>query len=1569
MFRYISLSIISVLLSLTAFSQNQLSSNFDSPTSLIINNECDYSSFTFDQHSGNDLDIPRCHRLYPGASSWFTFTVPNDGKATVKLQFEEETLFGIALYAFEFGEYHEIKCDVFRNTDGKLYIYPNEQYENTEILVRFWKLGEADNGNVNICISSQEVPSFAKVLSIDINTYSPQELVQDVLITGCLEANNITYAGEAESIGYFSNGIPGLDFEDGVILSTGYVSDAPGPNTSGSTSGSFYSNGDSDLDNIVSDVTNDAAVLEFDFIPASDVIEFEYVFSSDEYPEFANTSFNDVFAFLVSGGPEAYVNQNIALIPGTATAVSINNVNDVDYPQYYIDNQASPNIEYDGLTVTLTATIPVTQCETYHIKLAVADVGDAIYDSAVFLKANSFTSGESYTVETFNSWSNSLEVMRGCSNYIVFSRTDETPINEPVPIVLSVGGTATEGVDYSGIPTNLEIPAGEESLTYYFDAYDLGTPQGDQTIELSFENGCPCNAGTTQHTITIIDAFIVDPEIENDSPICIGDDATLTVTLNSPDPGNVSIEWSTGDIDIDQIVVSPDVTTTYSADIIYPCDTITLTTTVTVLEPPVVDLGPDFDVAALNTNLNAGMAIGNTGEWTSTGGPGIAIINPATSSNTSVTVDDFGEYNFTWTETSLAPNCVSSDDINVNFYHVPTADFEATEILCFGDYTTVTYTGNAILGLATFDWDFGTANIISGSSEGPYILEYTTSGTFNISLTVTEDVATADYNINIVVPPLLQGTMTINDDPCFESCNGDAQIDVTGGIAPYSYSWASSSNQVDNLCVGDYGITVTDVNSCTFGTTFSIAQPPLLEYDTTYNHVLCYGTSTGNANIIPSGGTMPYIYIWNDGFNMANHTNIEAGNYLPTVIDANGCFVSELFVITQPSLLQVVTSGDFAICENQTINIASQPIGGTMPYTISWDNGDGNGFIEGPQTFQITPHQDITYTVYVEDANACASNLATSEIIVSPTIHLSLTTTDNTCYESCDGSAQISIIGGLQPFSYSWNSDGPYYDDLCADLFTLTITDQIGCTADTMFIIEEPNLLQMTMNVEDAACHNTDDGSANTVVIGGTPPYNYIWETGNTTNELLASPGTYDLTVSDDHNCRIYGSAEISAPQVLLVLPLYNPTICIGGEAQVIAQASGGTGPYAFYWHGTDGSEEWEHQFFTSPSINTTYQLTVTDNNGCTVGGNHVTVGVHPPLSIDNIINSVNNVCLGHGTSIELDISGGNGGPYQVTIPDGDGEEIIGTPYMFYPSENTNLVFTVEDLCETPAVTDSIMIYVHDKPYVDFNIGVSEGCPGQHISFYPLDSSENYEYVWDFGDDVFAFIKNPIHAYELNGFFDVQLVVRDEFGCTDSIKKDSLIEIFPKPYANFGAEPEIASILNPQIKFNNYSEESLFYFWYYGDGDSTINFRSPVHFFDNMGEYEIMLVSENEYGCTDTAQRTILIRAEYTVWAPTAFTPNGDGINDCFRLCGNGIDYNTFTMIIYNRWGELVYSTEEYDKDTDCATCGKGSWDGTDGSHMAGDKYFPNGIYYWYANFNDFDGIGHEQQGAIQLIR
>ncbi len=173
----------------------------------------------------------------------------------------------------------------------------------------------------------------------------------------------------------------------------------------------------------------------------------------------------------------------------------------------------------------------------------------------------------------------------------------------------------------------------------------------------------------------------------------------------------IGIEWSTSATGVNQITVSPTTTTTYSCDILYPCSVLTVEKTVVVVDPPTVNLGPDFEVEALTTNLNAGMAPGNTGVWSVVSGPGNANVSPPNNSNATATVDAFGTYAFAWTETSLAPNCVASDTINVTFFHTPTATFTVSQTPCFGDNTGITFTGEIVPSLATFQWDFGSGTI------------------------------------------------------------------------------------------------------------------------------------------------------------------------------------------------------------------------------------------------------------------------------------------------------------------------------------------------------------------------------------------------------------------------------------------------------------------------------------------------------------------------------------------------------------------------------------------------------------------------------------------------------------------------------------------------------------------------------------------------------------------------------------------------------------------------------------------------------------------------------------------
>ena len=308
------------------------------------------------------------------------------------------------------------------------------------------------------------------------NSLTPEQLVTQVLVGGGVSVSNVTYQGNNLMRGSFSNGHgTNLGLDEGVVLASGNVNQVPNHPSVFASSG-YGLPGDPTLNGITTSATHDAAVLEFDFVPTSDTLQFRYVFGSEEYKEYANSNYNDAFGFFVNGpqpgGSGVYNDYNLALIPGTNTPVTINTVNHVYNTQYYVDNEdpqsGGTTIVFDGFTVVMTAMLVVVPCETYHIKLAVGDAFDDIYDSGVFLEANSFSSTGPSTNLSYTSssiWFGGM--VEACNDAQLVFQLDEFK-DEPYWIHRQQTlGNATLDVDYGLSPSadTLWIPVGELSVT------------------------------------------------------------------------------------------------------------------------------------------------------------------------------------------------------------------------------------------------------------------------------------------------------------------------------------------------------------------------------------------------------------------------------------------------------------------------------------------------------------------------------------------------------------------------------------------------------------------------------------------------------------------------------------------------------------------------------------------------------------------------------------------------------------------------------------------------------------------------------------------------------------------------------------------------------------------------------------------------------------------------------------------------------------------------------------------------------------------------------------------------
>ena len=360
--------------------------------------------------------------------------------------------------------------------------------------------------------------SFAQ---LQITTINASQAVQNVLVGNGVTVSNIQFSGASVSLGKFVTGstATNLGFTQGLILSSGKATEAAG-SVSNFASTDNGTGSDAQLASLITQTVKDACVLKFNFIPESDTILFRYVFGSEEYPEYATSGYNDVFGFFITGPNPAggnYTNYNIARLPGTNTAVTINNVNNgatnngpCQNCQFYMNNQspANPYVSYDGRTVVLTALARVIPCTEYQIKLAVGDAGDGIYDSGVFLEANSFSSPQIQVQPIYQTNLVQDHMIEGCSDVqLVFKLPFVTNVDHWVEYYFQ--GTATPDVDYTISPNNYNyaiIPAHGDSVIVTINPTADALVEGTENIKLVVQTSL-CSANWDTLYIPIYDNF------------------------------------------------------------------------------------------------------------------------------------------------------------------------------------------------------------------------------------------------------------------------------------------------------------------------------------------------------------------------------------------------------------------------------------------------------------------------------------------------------------------------------------------------------------------------------------------------------------------------------------------------------------------------------------------------------------------------------------------------------------------------------------------------------------------------------------------------------------------------------------------------------------------------------------------------------------------------------------------------------------------------------------------------------------------------------------------------------
>jgi len=600
--------------------------------------------------------------------------------------------------------------------------------------------------------------------------------------------------------------------------------------------------------------------------------------------------------------------------------------------------------------------------------------------------------------------------------------------------------------------------------------------------------------------------------------------------------------------------------------------------------------------------------------------------------------------------------CITVDSVTVNQPSEILANATFTAPTCDGVCDgTATVSPTDGIGPYTVSWNgappiviaIGGSDTITGLCAGVHTALITDGN----NCTITE-------NITLINPTPISITASANSVSCNGDCDGTAIANASGGALGFSYSWnttpVQNSSLIGGLCPGNYTVTVTDNNGCINTADVTVIDPPILATTSTPTLASCNGVCDASITTNPTGGAAPYRYVWSNGDTTQTINNLCVGVYDVIIIDANNCTVNDTVIITEPALLDAglnQTEPTCGICDG---TITAAPVGGTGPFNFIWTNP----LAPAPpiqSDLNVASSTLIglcaaTYGLEITDlGTGCISNYIV--ILNSANGHtLTLTSTDETCANACDGTATATPTGGTIPFSYSWTPTGPPIDtnqtatSLCVGLYTVTVTDSAGCIASDTISINTSSLDLTITSVIPETCYGNCDGSATVAATGGTPTYTFLWD-ANAANQLTAQAlnlcvGSYTVTVTDAANCSNSISANITGPDSLTATAVVNvPLSCFGNcDGAAIANVLGGTQNYTYLW---DDPLAQTTQIATGLCAGT-YTVNVTDANGCTATSTITLLDQTPILANETFINPACGICDG---AITLNPTGGIG-PY-----------------------------------------------------------------------------------------------------------------------------------------------------------------------------------------------------------------------------------------------------------------------------------------------------------------------------------
>jgi len=1087
------------------------------------------------------------------------------------------------------------------------------------------------------------------------------------------------------------------------------------------------------------------------------------------------------------------------------------------------------------------------------------------------------------------------------------------------------------------------------------------------------------------YQINIVPSVNIPPVGVNDT-ICAGQNASVTAT------GNGTLQWFTvptggSVVQTGGTLNTPvlnNTTTYYVQSVVGGC--------ISPRTPVIAVVSPAF---TLNITATADtVCVGGTTELQASGSNLTYTWTPAASLNITTTDSVTATLNTQTTFTVVASNSTGcSVTANKTIYIYPTPVLNTIvnpSTICQGDTAIVTVTGATN---CTWTGTYLFANTANDSIwVAPTSTEiYTVSATASNGCVGTQ---TATVNVN----PLPTAAAGLDETICV---GGSVTLNASGGTA-YNWSPATglSATNVNNPTVTinntqTYTLEVTDANGCKNTDDIIVNTVALPIANPGSSVSICPGANTTFSG---SGGT---TYTWSPATGLSDPTianpictPLATTNYTLTV--SNGTCTSlpsapiTITVYNQPAAPLINVSGPITFCQGNSVTLTS-----TATSNNFWSTG--------ATTNSITVTTSGSYTVYFIDANGCSSAVSAAvNVLVNPL----------PAVPSISASGPLSVCpGGTVNLTstianaYNW-SNGTNTQSITVNTsgtYNVTITDINGCTAtsnNTIFtVLPTPATPTISANGPLSFC------TGDSVTLSSSPSASYLWSNGATTQNITVyGSGSFTVTNTTSAGCVTPTSAVTNtimfpvppAPTVTAGGPI---TFCNGGNVQLTSSVAAG-----YLWSNT----------YQTQSINVinsgTYNLSIIDANGCPSPlSNNIIVTVNPlPASPVISANGPTTFCTGGSVTLQSSEPSGNvwntgstannitvtnSGNYSVSFTDANNctsvasNPVMVTAMALAPTptittngpttfcENDSLVLTcsqaqtytwsngettqsitvdsagtysvvVTDVCNPLNPYTDIIITTNPSPVADFIAPTTVDCLPSNIEFINNSVGVAASF-WNFGDGGNSNEVNPGYSYQFPGLYTISLTVFDTNGCSNTKTIEDLVQIHPAADLTYTISPKVTNLLNSNIVFQNTTLNCASQEWDLGTF-GTSNEAIYSYTFEETGTYYVGLSVITENGCAEQITDSVIIEDNYVVFFPTSFTPNGDGLNDVFMPLGGGIE--EFKLEIYNRWGNMIYSTNSLSQ----------PWDGNDHGQ---DNYI------WKVYIKDNDGVDREMIGSVTLLR